>query len=146
MTYKITEDISRLVLHDSSILTKSKIGDNLTIEFDWTKLTDYKENGLGLIITGKSQLDLVNIISEEFFEEKVKGIVSQIDCPVDFLQRIDRIGENESTIDQIIRIGCLYKESDKRRWINWIIKFERFIFSWDNFVTHEDWMNGKIAE
>ena len=146
MTFQITEDISRLVLHDSSVLTKSKIGDNLTIEFDWAKLTDFKENGIDLIITGKAQLDLVNVISEEFFEEKVKGISSQIDCPVDFLQRIDAIGENESKTNEILRIGCLYKEPLKYRWIDWVIKFERFTFSWDNFVTHEEWMNGKIAD
>lgn len=42
----------------------------------------------------------MNVISEEFFEDKIKGEASLIDCPVDFLQRIDTIEENESKAKQ----------------------------------------------
>ena len=146
MTYQINKDINRLELHDSSVLIKYVIGDTLTIEFDWAKLTDFKEKGIDSIIVGKCQLNLEKIISEEFYEEKFKGITSQIDYPVDFLQRIDIIGENESKTNQILRIGCLYKDPIKNRWIDWILKFESFTFSWDNFVTYEDWMNGEIPK
>jgi hypothetical protein len=146
VTHQINDRIDRLELHDSKVLTKTRIGDKLTFEFDWAKLTDFKEKGLGLIITGKSRLNLEHVISEKFFEVKERGITMEIDCPVDFLSNLDTIGENESKTNQIIRIDCFYKTSPEYRWIRWVIEFERFEFSWDNFVTQEDWQNGKVIE
>lgn len=134
-------------LHDSSIEKIERIGADVIITFDWAKLTDFKEKNLGLLIIGASKVVLKNVKSEKCTEEQTKNVVSEISIiPDDFLAQLGTIGENVSTSDNRIRIGVFYIKSPKYKWINLEFEFSDFEFIWDNHVTQDEWLQGKLPE
>jgi len=146
MKYSFNARLDRLGLHDSSIEKMERVGTDVIIDFDWAKLADFEEMDLGPLIVRPSRIVLRNVESEKYSKEKTKGIISKISKPDDFLTYFETIGENESTNDKRIRISGLYMKSPEYSWINLEFKFNSFKFGWDNHVTQEEWLQGKLPE
>jgi hypothetical protein len=145
MEFKISENIKRIELHDSSIDLLKFNSDNLVLTFDWAKLENYKEKNLDGIILGKCRLELSGIIKSTFeiiTDEETKTI----EFPADFQSKLDIVAENDSENDNHLRIGSIMNYDGKLAWTNWNLNFNKFDFYWNNHVTFEEWKNGAIAE
>ena len=145
MEFKISKNIKRIELHDSSIDLLEFNSDNLVLTFDWAKLENYKEKNLDGIILGKCRLELSGIIKSTFeiiTDEETKTI----EFPEDFQSKLDIIGENDSENDNHLRIGSIMNYDGKLAWTNWNLNFNKFDFYWNNHVTFKEWKNGAIAE
>ncbi|GGK77305.1 hypothetical protein ACD591_20490 [Rufibacter glacialis] len=146
MKYSFNTGLSRLELHDSSIEKLERVGTDVVIDFDWAKLADFAEMNLGPLILGTSRIVLKNVKSEKYTEEITEGIISEISIPDDFLAYFETIGENKSTSDNYIRISGVYTKLPDYSWINLEFEFKSFEFTWDNHVTNEEWLQGKLHE
>ncbi|PZW39028.1 hypothetical protein LX95_02166 [Mesonia algae] len=145
MEFKISENIKRIELHDSSIDFLEINSDKIILTFDWAKLENYKEKNLDGIILGKCRLELCGII-ETTFEITTDEETKTIGFPDDFQSRLDIIGENDSENDNHLRIGSIINYDGKLAWANWNLSFNKFDFYWNNHVTFEEWKNGAVAE
>ena len=145
MEFKISENIKRIELHDSSIDLLEISSDKIILTFDWAKLENYKEKNIDGIILGKCRLELCGII-ETTFEITTDEETKSIPFPGDFQSRLDIISENNSENDNHIRIGSIINYGRKLAWSNWNLSFKKFDFYWNNHVTFEEWKNGAIAE
>lgn len=145
MEFKISENIKRLELHDSSINLLEINSNNIVLNFDWAKLENYKEENLEGLIVGKCKL-VLNGITKTTFEILTDGKTKMTQFPKDFQSRVEIIGENESKNDDHLRIGALINYDGKLAWTNWNLNFNKFGFFWNNHVTLEEWKNGAIVE
>ncbi len=145
MKFKISENIKRIDLHDSSIDLLEINSDKIILIFDWAKLENYKQKNPDGIILGKCRLELYGII-ETRFEITNDEETKTIKFLEDFQSRLDIIGENYSENDNHIRIGSIINYEGKLAWANWNLSFNIFDFYWNNHVTFEEWKNGAITE
>ena len=145
MEFKISENIKRIELHDSSIDLLEINSDKIILTFDWAKLENYKEKNLDGIILGKCKLELSGITKTEF-EIVTDEQTEIIDFPKDFLSIYEIIGENSSENDKHLRIGSVMNYNGELVWTNWNLYFIKFNLYWNNHVTFEEWKNGAIAE
>ena len=145
MGFKISENIKRLELHDSSIDLLEINSDNIVLTFDWAKLENYKEKNLDGLILGKCKLVLSGI-TKTTFEIMTDKETKITEFPKDFQSRLEIIGDNESKGDNHLRIGSLMNNDGELAWTNWNLNFNKFSFYWNNHVTFEEWKNGAIAE
>ena len=145
MKFKISENIKRLELHDSSIDLLEINSDNIVLTFDWAKLENYEEKNLDGLILGQCKLELSGIIKTTF--EIITDQETKItEIPEDFQSRLEIIGENDSKNDNHLRIGSIINYEEKSAWSNWNLRFIKFDFYWNNHVTFEEWKNGAIPE
>jgi hypothetical protein len=145
MNYSFTTRLNRLKLHDSSIENIKRVGTDVIIDFDWAYLTDFAEMDLGPLVIGASRILLRSVESEKYTKEK-EGTISEISIHEDFINHFETIGENESTRDNQLKISGVYKKSSEYSWVNVELMFQSFEFTWDNYVTHQEWLQGKIPQ
>lgn len=145
MEFKISENLKRLELHDSTIELLEINSDNVILTFDWAKLENYKEENLDGVILGNCRLKLVGIINTTF-EIETDGKTMVTEFPKDFQSKFDIIGDNDSENDNHLRIGSIMNYDGKLIWSNWNLDFNKFELYWTKHISDEEWKNGAIPE
>jgi hypothetical protein len=149
MVNSVTKDFSRISFHDSSIekIERNKNG-SIEISFDWAFINDYSEIEIQTpVIVGKSVLTLNKVKSQHYIKYLGENKSEEISCPEDLDSRFSLIGTNDFTKDgefQLCSLGGFYENATDYFFIDWKIGFESGKFSWTNYVTYEDWLNGAI--
>ena len=145
MKFKISRNINRIELHDSTIDEFVITPDFINLIFDWAKLENFEEEKLSSLILGKCSLKLsgikVNKLESDIESEK-KNIV----FPNNFPSDLEIISKNHSDNDNHLIISGLIHLENKLVWTNWISEFESFEFSWNHYVTFEQWQNGELPK
>lgn len=144
MAFKISEDIKRIELHDSTIDNFDLTSENIELIFDWAKIVDFKEQNLGTLILGKSILKL-NGIKSNSVEYENENEKTTLEFSEKLINNLDIISENKSENDNTLRISALLKLDDKYVWTSWTTEFNDFEFTWEKYVTLEEWKNGKLV-
>ena len=150
MKTEISNEISRLELHDSSFETITRHDNEIKITFDWSKLENLKEQNIAEpIIIGKTTMFLTGLNSEEFkvFEDNDIKKISTIPVPDDIIEGIENIGANEiDDNNKKIKISGLYNKNGKLKWVEWSFHFDTCKVSWSSHITYTEWLNGKLPK
>jgi hypothetical protein len=144
MPYAI-EDLSRLILHDSTLESASRCGGDLVLVFNWAKLTHLvEENITEPVILGRTGLLLVGIKEEKFsIYDDDTGSISQT-SPNEGVTKLDLIIDNELLGPTILMISGLLNEAAGSNWVEWHITFDTSAISWNTFITQTEWLAGKL--
>lgn len=142
----ITSHIKRLSLHDSHIEQIKQIGESLAIEFDWAKLENYQEKGIGdFIVMGRTYVKLSDL-KKEIFRAYYEGKnFKEIERPVGVENSWQEIANTE--IDEkkkIILLDGMYDDGQNQYWVEWELHYGKCEILWDSFVTGDEWKNGKL--
>ena len=113
------------------------------MEFDWAKIMDFHEGNTNSLILGNCRLKLYGI-RKNYLEVETEKDKNLIDFPDNFPQGLEVILQNFSENDNQLIISGVLDIDNRSKWINWMIEFDNFQFSWDNHVTSEEWKNGKL--
>lgn len=143
---KISQNISRLILHDSHFEKEIRGQNNIKVIFDWAKLDNFIEEGIyEYIVLGRTTLSINGIFNEElkiFYEENNFKV---IDFPENIGQYWNQI--SYTTIDDnqsYLLLDGIYDYEGKRCWAEWSLNYESCEVEWNSFVTFNEWQNGKL--
>ena len=150
--FLITKDFDRLSLHDSGVEKFYKEGENTIIEFDWSFLKNYSENGIDEgIVLGKTIMKVKGYKNEKFrldysgtanFKNKKPEYIIYNQNLFNFWDVVMENSTDEN--NNSFKISGFY-EDNIFCWIDWTFEFESIEISWKNHVLHKDWLNGHLV-
>jgi len=148
----ISNNLSRLGLHDSSVEKIIYVGSDLVIMFDWCKLNDYEEKGFNdVIIVGRSSL-LVENYRSDILKLDFGGTPGHNDRLPEFIafdkfRNVPDFLISRNMVDdnlKVAKIEGLWKLDDIYCWLEWSFDYNYLTLEWDDFITREEWKQGKI--
>lgn len=142
MTHTISTELKRIELHDSHVIGAITQNDSITLIFDWAKITDYHEQGLGDLILGETKL-VLNKVHESYLIIG-ENLNHKVHLPNLFIEGFKEILVVESQNDNDIKLGTLMNFKDKFQWVDWHMVFDNFQLSWHGHITHDSWLRGKL--
>ncbi|GAB3574796.1 hypothetical protein GCM10027578_38030 [Spirosoma luteolum] len=119
----------------------------MELTFDWAKLETFDEQRISEpIIMGKTILSLTGVRSEQFRFYAENENYSLVPLPDDLMTGLAPIGTNEIDDEtNSVKISGLYTSKDNQsNWVEWIFHFATCQLSWTSYVTHTEWLNGKL--
>ena len=144
MPYSIN-DLSRLSLHDSLLESVTRRGTSLELIFDWAKLAHLAEADVAEpIILGRTTLLLTGIGTETFELYEDEGGSMRAISPIEGSARLGLITDNKLPNSDTLLINGLFIETAGSNWIEWRITFATIAVFWNTFITHSEWLAGKL--
>jgi hypothetical protein len=152
MKENISNEIERLSLHDSYLEKIERIDKSLIYTFDWGKLENYREKDIdeGIII-GKCILEFERFADESLiidFSGSV-GFENKSAKEIDFSPELFTdwlVLENKLEDKNRYCLSGLIDYQNISGWLSWQFSFKDFKLTWNDYISWEDWKNGKPIE
>lgn len=145
MQRSITKQLSRLSLHDSTLESYSRQGNDVELTFDWANLTDLVEADVAEpLILGRTVLYLTGIETEGFiiFKDDAQLFVTAPNSEA--LANLELIVLNElDDLAKTISIEGITNEATGHEWVEWKATFTTCAVSWQSCITATEWRAGK---
>ncbi|TPN86312.1 hypothetical protein [Aquimarina algicola] len=152
MKERIVENIKRLSLHDSILKKIDRIEDKLILTVDWAKIEDYTEKNIeeGLVL-GNCRLTFYELNNESLTIDfrGTPGNENIAPKEIEFDIKLFKewlILDNKSVDENKYCLNGLIDYENKYGWLDWNFYFSKFELSWNNYITWEEWRNGKIVK
>ena len=143
---KITNNIGRLILHDSHFENELRENNNMVVTFDWAKLENLEELGLNeVIILGQTKLKINGIKNEQlkaYYEGKNFKL---IDFPKNIGKYWNEVQNTEiNDNNRTLQLDGLFTKNGDNYWVEWSLNYESCEVEWNSYITLTEWHNGKL--
>ena len=145
---KITNDIARLILHDSHFENEVRENNDLIVTFDWAKLENLTELGINeVVILGRTILKINGIKNEQlkaYYEDKNYKLIDFPDNIGKYWNEVQntKIDDTQKTL----QLDGLFSKDLKIFWVEWSLNYESCEVEWTSHITITEWYDGKLPD
>lgn len=143
MKYRVDTRVSRLDLHDSTLMALNRQADKLFLTCDWAKFGSDTNDA---IIMGTTEVRFFGVSGEKFLEEdKAANQMVEVPVPDDIIERTFMVSANEiSDEDKSVKINAFFW--DEWNGLEWSFKYQAAEISWNTYCTYDEWKNGSSPD